>query len=251
MVITLLGTGTGIPSLRRNSPGLLMRLGDKKAVFDSGPGSLRNLLQAGVDLLDLDVVFYTHLHLDHISGFTTILFATKIPPSIRKKALTVYGPKGMKAYYENLKGLYKETICTDAYKLYLEEIENKTIDMDGFKITTRTLEHHGGGMGYRIVTPKGKVVVYSGDTDYCDDVVELSKNADLLILECSSPDEMSMKGHLSPTTAGRVAQQAQAKKVVFVHMYPICDREDLITPCKKEFKGEIVVGEDLMEFDLS
>ncbi len=106
-------------------------------------------------------------------------------------------------------------------------------------------------MGYRIVTPKGKVVVYSGDTDYCRDIVELSKNADLLILECSSTDEMSMKGHLSPTTAGRVAQQAQAKKVVFVHMYPICDHEDLVTPCKKEFKGEIVVGEDLMEFDLS
>ncbi len=251
MVITLLGTGTGVPSLHRNPPCILMKLNDKSAVFDSGAGSLKNLLKFGVDCLNLDFIFYTHLHLDHVSEFAAILFAAKIPPAIRKKDLTVYGPKGLKEYYKNICQLYKETLYTDAYKVTIEEIENKTIDIEGFKISTRTLEHHGGSMGYKISTPKGKTIVYSGDTDYCDEVIEFSKDADLLILECAFPDEMKMKGHLSPATAGKVACQANVKKLVFVHMYPICDQYDLIGACKKEFKGEIAVGKDLMKFELN
>ena len=250
MVITLLGTGTGIPSSRRNPPCILMKFNDKHAIFDSGPGTLRHLLTLGIDYLNLDFIFYTHLHLDHVSELAAILFATKIPPAIRKKPLTVYGPMGLKDYYEKIRGLYKETIYTDAYELNLEEIENKNIDIEGFKISSATLQHHGGGMGYRIVTPGGKIVVYSGDTDYCDEVIGLSREADLLMLDCAFPDEMKMQGHLSPASAGKVAHHANVKKLVLVHMYPVCDEHDLITPCKKEFKGEVLAGEDLMKFEV-
>ena len=121
---------------------------------------------------------------------------------------------------------------------------------DGFQISTKTLEHHDGGMGYRIITPGGNVVVYSGDTDYCNEIIGLSKNADLLMLDCAFPDEIKMKGHLSPTAAGKVAHQANVKKLVLVHMYPVCDEHDMITPCRKEFNGEVMVGEDLMRFEV-
>lgn len=251
MDITLVGTGTGVPSLRRNPPCILMKLGEKRAIFDSGPGTLKNLLELGVDFLNLDIVFYTHLHLDHISEFAVIMFAAKIPPTIRKKPLVVYGPGGLKEYYKKLCDLYRGTLCTDAYKVKIEEIENKTVDIDGFKIHTKTLKHHDGSMGYRIVSPEGKIAVYSGDTDYCNEVIDLSKNADLLMLECSFPGEIKMKGHLSPKEVGMVAREANAKKLVLVHMYPVCDQHDLIGPCKREFSGETLLGEDLMEFKLT
>ena len=250
MVITLLGTGTGIPSPHRNPPCIFMRFSDKRAILDSGPGTLKKVLRVGVDHQNLDFIFYTHLHLDHVSEFAAILFATNIPPATRKKSLTVYGPIGLKDYYRKLGELYSETIYPDSYELNLEEIENRTIFIDDFTISTRTLKHHGGGMGYRIVTPGGKVAVYTGDTDYCQEVVELSRDADLLILECSFPDEMKAEGHLTPTAAGKIAYQSNVKKLVFVHMYPICEQYDLISPCRKEFGGEILVGEDLMEFVL-
>ena len=250
MIITLLGTGTGVPSLRRNPPCILIKFKDKSAIFDSGPGSLKNLLKLGVDCTNIDFIFYTHLNLDHVSEFAAILFAAKIPPAIRKKDLTVYGPAGLKEYYRNIKELYKDTLCTDAYKVNINEIENKTIGVEGLNISTKTLEHHGGSMGYKIRTHEGKVMVYSGDTDYCDEVIDFSKNADILILECAFPDDMKMKGHLSPVTAGKIAHKANVKKLVLVHMYPICDQNDLISSCKKEYAGEIIVGEDLMEFNL-
>jgi len=251
MNITLVGTGTGIPSLRRNPPCILMKFGNKRAIFDSGPGTMKNLLRSGTDYLNLDFIFYTHLHLDHVSEFAAILFSAKIPPDIRKKPLSVYGPNGLKAYYKKIGELYKGTLYTDAYEIDLVEVENKKIEVGGLVISTRALEHHDGGMGYRIVTPGGKIAVYSGDTDYCDGIVELSKDADLLILECAFPDELGMKGHLTGTTAGRVARRSNAKKVVLVHMYPICDQYDLISQCRKEFNGEILTGEDLMEFELN
>ena len=251
MLITLLGTGTGVPSPRRNPPSILVRFKDKAAIFDSGPGTLKKLLKFDINCLNLDFIFYTHLHLDHVSEFAAILFAAKIPPDVRKKPLYVYGPTGLKDYYKKIGDLYNETIYTDLYKVNLEEIENKEINIDGFNIATKTLKHHGGSMGYRILTPGGKKIVYSGDTDYCKEIVELSKDADLLILECAFPDEMYMKGHLTPKLAGRIACEANVKKLVLVHMYPVCDKYDLITSCKKEFKKEVITGEDLMEFELA
>lgn len=251
MVVTLLGTGTGVPSLRRNPPCILMKFGSKSAVFDSGPGALKSLINAGVDCISLDFIFYTHFHLDHISELAAVLFAAKIPPDIRKKPLTIYGPSGLKDYYKKISELYRDTLYTDAYAVELKEISDTSFQIDDFTVTTQTLEHHDGGMGYRIVTPQGKVVVYSGDTDYCKEIIELAKGADLLILECSFPDQLRMKGHLTPVTAGKVARQSGVKKLALVHMYPVCDKYDLVTPCKKEFSGKVIVGEDMMEFDLS
>ena len=250
MEITLIGTGTGTPSIRRNPACVLFRLGDKNAVFDSGPGTLRSLLSTGVDYKNIDFLFYTHLHLDHISDFSVILFAAKIPPEIRKNPLYVYGPTGLKDYHKKIKALYGDTLSADSYKLILKEIENKELGIEGFTILTKTLEHHGGGMGYRITAPGGKIAVYTGDTDYCEAAVELSRDADILIAECSFPEEMKMKGHLTPESAARIANEAGVKKLVLTHMYPICDNYDLVSACEKAFKGEIIVGEDRMKFEL-
>ncbi|MFH1478751.1 MAG: MBL fold metallo-hydrolase [Candidatus Omnitrophota bacterium] len=250
MILTLCGTGTGVPSLKRNPPCLLMDMGGKKAVFDSGPGALKTLLSLGVDQLNLDLLFYTHLHLDHISELSAILFAAKIPPDIRKKPLYIYGPKGIKDYYDKLVKLYQETLLTDSYELQIVEIGLKELVINDFKVSAKPIRHHGGGMGYRVLTPNGKSLIYSGDVDYCQEIVDLSKDADVLILECSFPDELKMDGHLTPALAGKIAKMSKAKKLILVHMYPICDKYDLIASCRKEFDGEIIVGEDLMQLEI-
>jgi ribonuclease BN (tRNA processing enzyme) len=250
MIVTLVGTGTGVPSIRRNPACILVKLNDKHLVFDSGPGTLKALLQCNVDYLNIDFLFYTHFHMDHISDMGALLFAAKIPPDERKKTLTIYGPKGLKDYYARLLDLYKNTITGDTYRLELKEIENASLEIEGFKISSKPLKHHGGSMGYRITSPDNKVLVYSGDTDYCDEAIELSMEADLCILECSFPDELKMKGHLAPSEAGKIAKKAGVKKLALVHMYPVCDRYDLRGACQKEFKGEIVVPEDLTTFEV-
>ena len=89
-----------------------------------------------------------------------------------------------------------------------------------------------------------KSIVYSGDTEYCNEIIEISKNADLLILECSFP--YNTDDHLDPSLCGKVATKANAKKLVLTHFYPECDKADVKKQCSKEFDGEIVVAKDFM-----
>ena len=89
-----------------------------------------------------------------------------------------------------------------------------------------------------------KSIVYSGDTDYSDEIIKISKNADLLILECSFP--YKTEGHLTPSLCGRIAANANAKKLVLTHMYPECDKVDMKKLCGKEFSGKIVLAKDFM-----
>ena len=95
-------------------------------------------------------------------------------------------------------------------------------------------------------SPEGKVVAYSGDTDYCPNLIELAKGVDLLILECSLPDDMKIDGHLTPSLAGRVARETECKRLLLTHFYPPCDKYDIVEIVKKQYKGEVKLAEDLM-----
>jgi ribonuclease BN (tRNA processing enzyme) len=78
----------------------------------------------------------------------------------------------------------------------------------------------------------------------------MGRGADLLVLECSFPNERKIQGHLTPKLAGKVAKEAEAKKLVLTHFYPPCDEADIISQCREEFSGEIVLAEDLMVLTL-
>ena len=70
-------------------------------------------------------------------------------------------------------------------------------------------------------------MVYSGDTDYSEDLIRLAQGADLLICECSLPEEMKVEGHLVPSLAGRIASEAGCRKLLLVHLYPECEGRDI------------------------
>jgi ribonuclease BN (tRNA processing enzyme) len=75
--LIILGSGTGVPSLKRCSPGMVLISGDSKALIDSGPGILRRMLEVGITYQDIDLLLYTHIHPDHVSELVPILFACK------------------------------------------------------------------------------------------------------------------------------------------------------------------------------
>jgi ribonuclease BN (tRNA processing enzyme) len=68
----------------------------------------------------------------------------------------------------------------------------------------------------------------------------------MLVSECAAPESAKIPGHLTPSEAGRIAAMAGVKKLVLTHFYPECDRNDMITPCGKEFDGPIILAEDMM-----
>ncbi len=245
MELTILGSGTGVPSLRRGAPGALLRVADKLVVIDMGSGTLERMLRVGVRYADPDVLLFTHLHPDHVADFVPFLFACKYSVDPRTKELFVLGGKGFRGYYEGLKQVYGHWVRAESFRLHLQEVLYGTRRVKDLAITTYPLEHTRYSVGYRI-EEGGKVLAYSGDTDYCQEVVELGRGADLLVLECSFPEGRKVKGHLTPRWAGRIAREAGAKRLLLTHFYPPCDDADLLGPCREEFGGEILVAEDLM-----
>ncbi len=246
MQLTILGSGTAIPSLRRGSPGLLVEVAGQSLLFDGGAGTLPRLLKAGVTVLELDRVFYTHLHPDHTGDLVPLLFALRNPAWQRTKPLYITGPRGFRAYYEGLEVLYGDWIAAKSHELVVEETLTKVSEEEGFRVIPREVTHLLHSVCYRVESAEGKSLVFSGDTTYCEAIIDAAKGADLLVLECSAPDERPMKNHLTPTQAGQIAALSGCRRLVLTHFYPICEEYDIVTPCRKVFDGELILAEDLM-----
>ena len=252
--VTILGSGTCVPSLKRSSCSVLMRTGDNILLFDSGAGTMRRLLEVGVEIYDVSFLFYSHFHPDHTSELVPFLFSNKYPDgSRRKKPLTLVAGNGLLTFYENLKLVYGHWIELDPNLLNMIELDNTHHDMrrfDDFKVETLPVEHNPESIAYRITGPGGASVVYSGDTDFSDNLVMLSKDADLLICESALPDELKVKGHLTPSLAGEIAKRANVRKLVLTHFYPECDLVDMKKECRKTYSGPLILAEDLMEIEI-
>jgi len=249
MELIILGSGTAIPSPRRGSPGLLVQAADRLLLFDGGTGTLRTLARAGISFVELDRVFYTHLHPDHTGDLVPLLFALRNAEYPRQKPLSLAGPRGFKAFFERLQVAYGHWIDPAGYELRLEELHDEAVQGEGFRVIPTPVKHIQYSLGYR-VEAEGRSLVFSGDTAFCESLIELARGADLLVLECSFPDGYVTNLHLTPSEAGRIAAEAGCRRLLLTHFYPICDAHDIFTQCRKTYDGEILLAEDLLKVEV-
>jgi len=243
-----------VPSLERSSCSVLIQIDQTMLLLDSGAGTMRRLLEAGVTIHRISYIFYSHLHPDHSGELAPFLFSTKCPDSYRRrKPLTIVAAKGFAHFYEKLKSAYGEWIELSPGLMNISELNNKDRDHLAcglFDVDSMPMNHSDQSLAYRITTASGRSVVYSGDTDMCENLVSLAKDADVLICESALPDEMKVPGHLTPSLAGQIATQAGVKKLVLTHFYPECDGVDMTAQCRKTSKGPLVLARDLLEIPL-
>lgn len=248
---TILGSGTCVPSLSRSSCSVLVESGNHRLVFDTGPGTMRRLLEAGVAIFDVTAVFYSHLHPDHTAELVPFLFATKYPGThSRQTPLTIIAGKGFTRFFNGLKAVYGEWIVLDDDMFNIIELDTTATDrlnMEDIIIESAPVNHCEESLAYKITGPDNTPIVYSGDTDYSENLIRLSQGAEILICECAMPDGMKVPGHLTPSLAGDIAKRADVKTLVLTHFYPECDRSDIANDCRKAYSGNIILAEDLME----
>jgi ribonuclease BN (tRNA processing enzyme) len=248
MKLHILGSGTCIPYERRGSSGYVLRLSKSIILLDCGNGITWKLGKVGINYLELDHIFLSHLHPDHTSDLIPFLFATKYPTGFQRvKPLYVWGANGVKSFFSALNEAYNHWIMPD--KLNIEEIQEGEMDFEDFKITARKTLHIDSSLAYRIES-EGKSLVYSGDTDYSESLIELAKDTDLLIIECSMPDKLKVKGHLTPAEVSKIANESRAKKLIISHLYPISDELDVISTIRKHVQAETILAEDLLGIEI-
>jgi ribonuclease BN (tRNA processing enzyme) len=250
IAITILGSGTCVPSLRRSSCSVLMEIGIDKLLFDLGAGTIHRLLECGVTIFDITHIFLSHFHPDHSAELVSFLFASKYAENMRRKTpLMLIAGEGLAAFYEALKSAYGSWIEPGDGILSIVEMSTAApdiLDCGSFSVITRPAAHNPESISYRIESPSGDSVVYSGDTDYCDHLIDLARDARLLICECSHADQEKVRGHLSPSLAGEMASSANVQNLVLTHFYPRCDGFDIEKECRKTYKGPLVLAEDRM-----
>lgn len=259
MELIIVGSGTCVPSSERGSPSNILKTAGLNLLVDCGPGTLIQLTRGGVDYKDLDMVFITHFHPDHISDLVPLIHALKWTPGfIREKKLRISGPPGFKQFYQDflkpffLKSLPSEFVPTGHldfldFEIIIEEIFGRK-EYGAFTVETQKTLHNKESIAYKF-SSGGRSVVISGDCDYDEDFVRFSENTDLLLLECSFPDKEKMAGHLTPGECGKIAVGAGVKKLVLTHIYVTSSAEQILAETKKIF-GNTILAEDFMKISI-
>jgi ribonuclease BN (tRNA processing enzyme) len=250
MEIVFIGTGCGVPSSKRRSPGILINTKADLLLFDLGPGACQEVVRAGFKLNDVTTIFLSHFHVDHTADLPAFLFASRYPLDRRTKSLTLVGPRGLKEFYARLLALYKDQLVSSHYNIHVVELNGGLYNGDGWKVAAAPTTHSGSSLCYRIDDIQGRGVVYSGDADYTRSVVELAKKCDVLILECSFPDKLRVEGHLTPLLCGRIARECGCKRLILTHLYPVCDASEAVRRCRDVFSGDVISAKDGMRIQV-
>ncbi len=239
-----------MPSLQRNSSGVLIQDNEINTLVDFGYGNLKQLLNLGITYHEIDRIFFTHNHPDHMCDLIPFLFGSRYQLDARKKDLEIVAGPGFQDFFDKLMLAFKHWLKPTEYKLNIIEIDEGIYEFEKNQVQVGKVKHIAMSRGYRFTNEKGKSVALSGDTDYCDGMIELGREADLMILECAWPDEKKTEGHLGPTLAGKLAAEANCKKLCLTHFYPPCDLENIRNTVQNIYKGELALARDLMQFEL-
>lgn len=232
--IEFLGTGTSVPTIKRVSSSILVTSKSKRILIDIGPSVLRRILERKLDPYEIDFIILTHFHVDHSGDLPAFLFASNYGIEPRKRPLWVAGGQGIKSFIKKLYSAYP-WISPKSYELKIMNLLDSPVQFGDLSIKSKRVNHNKESIAIRI--DGAKSIVFSGDTDYSRNLIEISSGVDLLIAECSFP-ERKVKGHLNLETLSKIVNLSKPKEVIITHLYPEWDEFDLSkVPFRVAFDG--------------
>lgn len=274
MELTVLGSG-GPRAAGRASSSNLITLGDKHRILvDVGPGAFVRTGELRLELDDLDLIFFTHFHIDHSADFPAI---AKTRAQRRTETITfnVFGPVGnaghpsASQFIDKLFGPggafeYQPTFGSPE-KFVIKDLPAGLgaglaviHQQNGLTVSTIGTNHGPTpSVAYRF-DYAGRSIVFSGDTNEtaAENLVLLAKGADLLVYNCVILDgagstPQSNTRHTAPRKIGEIAQRAGAKRLLLTHIQPIVDRakEEVMRSVMSMYAGPVRFAEDKMRYD--
>jgi ribonuclease Z len=251
--IVFLGTAGSMPTAQRAPAALLVRRGGDKLLFDCAEGTQRQLLRSSVGLLELEEIFVTHFHADHVLGLPGMFKTFALRG--RELPLRVYGPRGLR----DLLGSLRRVVGKLTYDLQLVEVDpGDVLERDGYRLATFGVAHGVSALGWSLIEAtrpgrfdvaaadalgvpngpergalqrgetvgkvkpedvlgpprSGRKVVITGDTAPSEGIVEAAWGADVLVTEATFADEERDRAvETNHQTAAQAAEVAQRANV--------------------------------------
>ena len=279
--ITLLGTGSPEPSTERAGSATLVEAGGQRFIFDAGRGATERLWQLAIPPGQIDQIFLTHLHSDHIVGLPDLWLTgwQRSRFGLRRSPLLVTGPPGTAAMAAALSQAYVEDVrhrsiagqLADSVTTLLGHDAQPGVvyDRGGVKITAFAVDHGVppiAAYGYRLDFA-GHSVVISGDTRPSENLVRFAKGVDVLVHEVIAAVPGAAGGeriqqvlgsHTSPEEAARIFVKVAPKLAVYTHVSLVTtpgNRSALLSTIiprtRLLYAGPVEIGEDLMTIDVT
>jgi ribonuclease Z len=276
MQLTLLGTGCPQVDPSRMGPANLVRAAGRALLFDCGSGVTQRLVQAGARGAEVDALFLTHLHSDHVVDFHQLIVSSWHQG--RAKPWKVFGPAGTIGFVERSAALWKPELD---FRIAHEKRPNEAgLDVQvteyadgqafrggGVTVTAVKVNHDPFPDTYGFVIEQDQLrIVLSSDTTVWPPLIAAARGADLLLHEVFIRREMrpdpdhrpqetidAVAGyHTLSTEVGRVAAEADVAMLVLNHFVPTrFDAPALVAEVRAHWPGPLVLGEDLMRFDIA
>ena len=265
--------GSGGPELqdkRASSSYLVWENGQARVLIDAGGGSALRFGESGAQMSQLDVVLFTHFHVDHSGDFPTLIFSSWFED--RKRPLPIYGPPGndfmpsttefVSDLFGDRRGAYRylsELLVPEQAGSYKMQPHNViasatpvTVFRSGDLAASAVRVFHGAvpALAWRVEVG-GKVIVFSGDTNgEGEGLVRLAMNADLFIAHNAVSEGavgIERRLHMPPSVIGQIAEDAKVKRLVLSHrMLRTLGTEDQTqSEIKKRYLGPVVFANDL------
>jgi len=269
--------GSGGPELqdkRASSSYLVWVDGQARVLVDAGGGSALRVGESGATMSQLDVILFTHFHVDHSGDFPALIKSSWFED--RKRPLPIYGPPGnafmpsttefVGDFFADHRafGYLSELLVPGeegSYKMQPHNVEANDTPIVAFRFEGITASAvrviHGGvpALAWRVEVD-GKSIVFSGDTNgEREGLSRLAANADLFIAHNAVPDGatgVERRLHMPPSVIGEIAAKAQVKNLVLSHrMLRTLGKEDqTLEEIKKRYSGQVTFANDLDCFAL-
>jgi ribonuclease BN (tRNA processing enzyme) len=265
--------GSGGPELqdkRASSSYLVWEDGQGKVLIDAGGGSALRFGQSGARMSQLEVVLFTHFHVDHSADFPALIKSSWFED--RRRPLPVYGPAGndwtpsttefVADFFGEKRGAYRylsELLVPGeegSYKMQTHNVAASSTpirifrggDLDVYAVRVV----HGGipALAWR-VEARGKLIVFSGDTNGNDaSLVRLAANADLFIAHNAVPEGaagIERRLHMPPSVIGQIAENAHVQSLVLSHrmLRTLGKESETQSEIRKRYSGPLEFANDL------
>lgn len=263
MRVTLLGTGTPFPNRERFGTAVLVEAAGRKLLFDCGRGAVIRLTQARVNASEIDALFFTHLHSDHVVGFPDFWLSGWFMG--RDRPLRIWGPAGTRALAEHLLQAFSYDIRTReaapeglparGAEIEAKEIQEGTVYETGALRVSAFVVDHGAAkpaFGYRVEHSTHSLVI-SGDTKFCQNLIDLAKGVDCLIHVAWSVESVNRtprrsRSLASAEDAGNVFAAVKPKLGIITHYH---QKRGLLEAIRRKYKGRCIVAKDLTVIDIA
>lgn len=279
--VTLLGTGTPQLNPRRMSYSTLIEAGNQVLMFDAGRAAMLQAKKSGANLKNLNKLFLTHLHSDHVIGIPDVWLTGFLAPSFRATPMKVWGPEGTKNLTAGLRQAYDFDVNIriaqyggkrpEGMEFETTEVHDGFVyENNGVKVTAFEVQHTGPktAYGYKI-DYNGRSVVLSGDTIYDENVIKHAKGVDLLVHQVAYAPQEAVESnkvvarilslHTQAHQVAEVFALTEPKLAVLSHIVVFKSKGPDLSPegearmmevVRQHYSGPVTLGQDLMAFEV-